>query len=32
MIYNTRDWSNDTTETQKEERPVLMLMLEKSQT
>ena len=32
MIYNTRGWSNDTTETQKEKRPVLMLMLEESET
>ena len=27
MIYNTRNWSNDTTESQKEKRPVLMLIL-----
>ena len=26
MIYNTRNWSNDTTETQKEKRPALMLI------
>ena len=32
MIYNTRNWSNDTTETQKEKRPVLMLMQEESET
>ena len=32
MIYNTRNRSNDTTETQKEKRPVLMLMLEESET
>ena len=32
MIYNTRNWSNDTTETQKEKRPVLMLMLEETET
>ena len=27
MIYNTRNWSNDTTESQKEKRPILMLIL-----
>ena len=26
MIYNTRNGSNDTTESQKEKRPVLMLI------
>ena len=30
MIYNTRGRNNDTTETQKERRPVLMLVLEES--
>ena len=33
MIYNTRNWSNDTTESQKEKKtPVLMLMLKESET
>ena len=34
MIYNTRNWSNDTTESKKKKkkRPVLMLILEKSET
>ena len=32
MIYNTRNRSNDTTETQKEKRPALMLKLEESET
>ena len=32
MIYNTRNRSNDTTEIQKEKRPVLMLMQEESET
>ena len=27
MIYNIRHWSNDTTENQKEKRPVLILIL-----
>ena len=31
MIYNTRNHSNDTAETQKEKRPVSMLMLEESE-
>ena len=31
MIYNTRNWSNDTTESQKK-RSVLMLMQEESET
>ena len=26
MIYNTRNWSNDTTESQKEKKTVLMLI------
>ena len=26
MIYNTRNWSNDTSESQKRKRPVLMLI------
>ena len=26
MSYNTRKWSNDTKESQKEKRPVLMLI------
>ena len=32
MIYNTRNPGNDTTESHKEKRPVLMLMQEKSET
>ena len=32
MIYNTRNWSNDTAESQKEKRPVLILILEESET
>ena len=32
MIHTTRNWSNDTTESQKEKRPVLMLVLEESET
>ena len=32
FIYSTRNWSNDSTETQKEKRPVLMIMLEESET
>ena len=32
MIYNARNWNNDTTETQKEKRPALMLMQEESET
>ena len=34
MIYNTRNWSNDTTETQKQKRHagLLRLMLEESET
>ena len=32
MIYITRNQSNDTTETQKEKKAVLMLMLEESET
>ena len=32
MIYNTRNRSNDTTESQKEKRTVLMLMQEESET
>ena len=31
MIYKTRNWSNDTTEIQKEKRLVLMLMQEESE-
>ena len=31
MIYNTRNRRNDTTKTQEEKRPVLMLMLEESE-
>ena len=30
MIYNTRNRSNDATESQKEKRPVLMLILVQS--
>ena len=26
MIYNTRNWSNDVTESHKEKRPVLMFI------
>ena len=32
MIYNTGNQSNDTTESQKEKRPVLMLVQEESET
>ena len=32
MIYNTRNWSNDTTKIQEEKRPVLMFMQEESET
>ena len=32
MIYNTRNQSNDTTESQKEKRPVLMLLQEENET
>ena len=32
MIYNTRNWNNDTTEIQKEKRPALMFMQEESKT
>ena len=32
MIYNARNRSNDTTESQKEKRTVLMLMQEESET
>ena len=32
MIHTTRNWSNDTTESQKEKRPVLMLVLEERET
>ena len=31
MIYNTRNQSNDTTESQKEKRPVLMLLQEENE-
>ena len=32
MIYDTRNQSNDTTESQKEKRPVLMLLQEENET
>ena len=32
MIYNTRNQSNDTTESQKEKRPVLMFLQEENET
>ena len=32
MIYNTKNRSNDTTESQKEKRPVLILMQEERET
>ena len=32
MIHNTRNRSNDATESQKEKRPVLILMQEESET
>ena len=32
MIYDTRNQSNDTTESQKEKRPVLMVVLEENET
>ena len=32
MIYNTRNHGTDTTESQKEKRPVLMLMQQESET
>ena len=32
MIYNTRNQSNDTTESQREKRPVLMLLQEENET
>ena len=32
MIYNTRNQSNDTTESQKEKRPVLMVVQEENET
>ena len=32
MIYNTRNQSNDTTESQKEKRPLLMLLQEENET
>ena len=30
MIYNAKNWSNNTTESQKEKRPVLMFILVQS--
>ena len=32
MIYDTRNQSNDTTESQKEKRPVLMFLQEENET
>ena len=32
MIYSTRNWCNDTTESEREKRSVLMLMQEESET